>query len=54
VSTKVIISHSLFDCFRAIWRKGEVAQEFHMRDNMLLVSGGVLEFDAERLGKLLS
>jgi hypothetical protein len=34
--------------------KRKVVQEFHLRDKMLLVSGGDLEFDAERLGKLFS
>jgi hypothetical protein len=35
-------------------RKGEVAQGFHMRDKMLLVSGNDLEFNTERFGKLPS
>jgi hypothetical protein len=54
VSRKVIISEELFDGFRTLWRKGEVVQEFYMRNKMLLISGGDLEFHAERLGKLLS
>jgi hypothetical protein len=54
VSRKVTISDYLFDCFRTIRRKGEVVQEFHMRDKVPLISGGDLEFDAERLGKLPS
>jgi hypothetical protein len=34
--------------------KRKVVQGFHMRDKMLLVPSGDLEFDAERLDKLLS
>jgi hypothetical protein len=51
---KVGVSDWLFDCFRTIWRKAKVIQEFQMKGKMLLISDSDLEIDAERRGKLLS
>jgi hypothetical protein len=54
VSIKISISDWLFDCFRTVWRKAKVIQEFQMKGKMLLISDSYLEIDAERRGELLS